>query len=259
MNKYNNKLVLYFFILNIFFSRFLSAQQKYDFAQFKTETTHFILSPFSWDTNDFVTAGGIVLGTSIIMQSDESVKKLMMEDRSMENRGLMRFGTTYGDATPHLILGAGLLIHGYIAENDYTKQFGYEMLQALTYTGAVALVLKSVIGRGRPSAVDNAFTFFPFAINKGDQYQSLPSGHASVAFTVSTIFASKFKNGWLKALCYAPAFITAASRVYNNRHWFSDVFLGAFIGHFIGNFVVDQHVGPLELDRQALLGIKIKL
>ena len=237
----------------------LFAQQKFDFSQFRTETSKFILKPFSWDGNDFLKAGGILAGTVLLMQADEPIKTEMMKDRAYENKGLMRFGTIYGDATPHIAIGVGLLAHGLIDNNDYTKRFGYELLQAITYTGAVTLVLKTVIGRGRPSSSDNAFNFSPFAITKGDQFQSIPSGHASVAFAVSTVFASKFENGWLKALCYTPAFITIASRVYNNRHWASDVFLGAFLGHFIGQFVVDLHSDSINIDNNSLLGISIRL
>jgi membrane-associated phospholipid phosphatase len=248
-----------FIIASLLFTSNIFSQQKYDFNQFTLETTQFVLKPLSWESNDFLTAGGIILGTAIIMPFDEAVKSKMMEDRSYENKGLMAFGTTYGDATPHLILGAGLLAHGYIAGNEYTKQFGFELLQAITYSGAVTLILKSAIGRGRPSAVDNAFTFSPFALTKGDAYQSLPSGHATVAFAVSTVFASKFSNGWLKALCYAPAFITAFSRVYNNRHWLSDVFLGGFIGHFVGKFVVGMHDSPLEVSAGTMVNVRLRL
>jgi len=255
------------FLLFLSLSQFLffftaaevKAQQNYDFAQFGSETYKFIQKPFSWDKTDILTAGGIILGTAILMQADEPVKDKMMEDRSCENKGLMRFGTIYGDAVPHIILGAGLLAHGYLCGDISTKRFGFEIAQALTYTGAVTIILKGIIGRGRPSAVDDAFTFSPFALSKGDQYQSLPSGHSSVAFAMSTVFASKFKNGWLKALCYTPAFITAFSRVYNNRHWFSDVFLGAFIGHFIGRYVVDLHDGPIEINGSSSLSINLRI
>jgi len=258
MNKLN-KLFLTIIISSLFFTSTLLSQQKYDFNQFTLETTKFVLKPFNWDSNDFLTAGGIILGTAIIMPFDEAVKSKMMEDRSYENKGLMAFGTSYGDASPHLILGAGLLTYGYLAGNDYTKQFGFELLQAITYSGAVTLILKSAIGRGRPSAVDNAFTFSPFALTKGDAYQSFPSGHATVAFAVSTVFASKFESGWLKALCYTPAFITAFSRVYNNRHWLSDVFLGGFIGHMVGKFVVGMHDSPLEISAGTMVNLRLRL
>ena len=31
------------------------------------------------------------------------------------------------------------------------------------------------------------------------------------------------------------------ARVYNNQHWFSDVFLGSAIGYFTGVYIVNAH------------------
>ena len=235
------------------------AQQKFDFSQFTEETGKFIVKPFSWNKYDFFTLGGIAAGTAIIMQFDQSIKTEMMKDRSYENKGLMYFGTVYGDAVPHLALGAGLLTYGFILDNNYTKRFGFELIQSIAYAGAVTVLLKVVLGRERPSYTDGAFNFSPFALSRGDAFQSLPSGHSTVAFAASTVFASKFENGWLKALCYVPAVITAYSRVYNNRHWASDVFLGAFIGHFIGKYVTGLHDDTIQTDGNSLLKISLKL
>nr|MDA3861232.1 phosphatase PAP2 family protein [Melioribacteraceae bacterium] len=48
-------------------------------------------------------------------------------------------------------------------------------------------------------------------------------------------------NNYLKILAFLPAFLTATSRVYQNHHWASDVFLGAFIGYFTAKYITDLH------------------
>lgn len=234
------------------------AQQKFDFSQLADETNKFIIKPLNWDKNDFLTAGSIIAGTALLMQFDKSIKAEMMKDRSYENRGVMLWGTIYGDAKPHLALGAGLLAHGFLADNNFTKKFGYELLQAIAYSGAVTVLLKVVLGRERPAYSGSEFNFSSFSL-RSDQFQSIPSGHSSVAFAVSTVIASKFEDDWLKALCYVPAVITAFSRVYNNRHWASDSFLGSFIGYFIGKFVVELHDDNIQTDGNSMLSVKIKL
>ena len=45
----------------------------------------------------------------------------------------------------------------------------------------------------------------------------------------------------MKWLAYLPAVLTAFSRVYQDDHWTSDVFLGAAIGYFVGTWVHNQH------------------
>ena len=37
--------------------------------------------------------------------------------------------------------------------------------------------------------------------------------------------------------------MVALSRIYHNKHWTSDVFLGTAVGYFIGKFVVDFNKG----------------
>ena len=239
----------------------ISAQQKYDIHQAFDETGKFLLKPFHWDKDDLLTAGGVILGTVILTQIDKPVKNFMMQDRSYADRGLMSFGTFYGSAVPHLALGAGLFLHGLIWDNNYTKKFGFELIQALAYTGIVTELLKYTFGRERPSSTDSPFNFSPFSF-KGDEDQSLPSGHCTVVFAATAVIASKFENGWIKALCYAPAFITAFSRVYNNRHWVSDTFLGGFVGYFIGSYIVGLHEEKENSGVQisgSLLSISIKL
>ena len=38
-----------------------------------------------------------------------------------------------------------------------------------------------------------------------------------------------------------PAFLTGISRIYHDKHWSSDVFLGAAIGYFTARFVNNLH------------------
>lgn len=59
------------------------------------------------------------------------------------------------------------------------------------------------------------------------------------AFAVSTVMAKSLKNKLWKGFWYGSAGMVAASRVYHNAHWVSDVFLGGIIGYSFGAYVVD--------------------
>jgi membrane-associated phospholipid phosphatase len=108
------------------------------------------------------------------------------------------------------------------------------------YTAALTQVLKISFGRARPYTGKDPFTFKPFQ-SLADENWSLPSGHTSLAFSFSTILAMNTESDLLKGLAYLPAFMTAFSRIYYNKHWISDIFMGAFIGYFVGRFVADLH------------------
>jgi len=97
-----------------------------------------------------------------------------------------------------------------------------------------------MFGRDRPEANDEHMKFNLFDSRKNNK-NALPSGHAALSFSLSTVLSSLTDDPYLKGLFYVPAVITCVSRVYQNYHWTSDVFVGAALGYFVGNFIVDRH------------------
>ena len=63
-------------------------------------------------------------------------------------------------------------------------------------------------------------------------YYSFPSGHTAEAFTSAEFLYQEYKNvsPWYGVAGYAIAATTGYLRMYNNKHWFSDVVAGAGIG-----------------------------
>ena len=70
----------------------------------------------------------------------------------------------------------------------------------------------------------------------------MPSGHATVAFAVSSVLAERIDNLYASIGLYSIASVTAISRLYHNRHWLSDVAVAATIGTATGLFVVRQDI-----------------
>ena len=106
----------------------------------------------------------------------------------------------------------GALGYGYKTGN-YGESFRY---WAASNIGTVALTyaFKYGVGRLRPD---------------GSDYKSFPSGHSSVAFATATMYQMWY--GWKAGVpAYAFAAITAFQRLDDNRHWLSDVIMGAAIG-----------------------------
>ncbi len=63
-------------------------------------------------------------------------------------------------------------------------------------------------------------------------FNSFPSGHTSTAFVSAEFLRREYgqSNPWLAVAGYAVATGTGMLRVYNNKHWISDVAAGAGIG-----------------------------
>lgn len=66
----------------------------------------------------------------------------------------------------------------------------------------------------------------------GDDYMSFPSGHTAEAFLSAEFLMQEYKNVsiWYGVGGYAVATSVAYLRMYNNKHWFSDVVAGAGFG-----------------------------
>ena len=73
----------------------------------------------------------------------------------------------------------------------------------------------------------------------GSAHNSFPSGHTSFAFTNATVLFYEFQDTspLLAYSGYAFSTTTATFRVLNNRHWVSDVLVGAGIGILVTNLV----------------------
>lgn len=63
----------------------------------------------------------------------------------------------------------------------------------------------------------------------GSSRNSFPSGHTATAFVGAEIVRMEYGNGW-GAAAYVIATATGVMRMYNERHWFTDVLAGAGIG-----------------------------
>ncbi len=63
-------------------------------------------------------------------------------------------------------------------------------------------------------------------------YLSFPSGHTSAAFASAELIRVEYQNTqpWLGVTGYLMAVTTGYLRMYNNKHWFSDVITGAGLG-----------------------------
>jgi len=72
---------------------------------------------------------------------------------------------------------------------------------------------------------------------------SFPSGHTAQAFVAATFLHKEYgkEHPWYSVLAYGTATAVGILRVMNNRHWASDVLVGAGIGILATNLVYLTH------------------
>ncbi len=226
----------------------------YGVPQFLHETVLFAKQPTKWGGRDWIKFGAVVGITFAAMPFDEritnSTGKLVGPPGGPYSIAGQRYfysapivgGRVYGE--PYSILGVSAIFVGYglIAHDTAAKKISIELFQAGAYAEAMTEVLKVIVGRERPIATDNSFTYRPFSLTNYN-FQSMPSGHTTAAFALSTVMSRHAHSTFLKILAYVPAGFTMFSRIYQHQHWLSDEIPGAAVGFFTGNWVVDLHEG----------------
>lgn len=215
----------------------INGQIKYNFKTFENDSKKLIESPLKWNLYDAGVLTSLTLGTYILMNMDDEVKRINQTNFTPHNSLLMEFSKYYGEPLFTSLIGLYFLAS---SDNTQNKRLGFEILQSFIYTGITTTIFKISFGRARPSEVEKSDVYEPFSF-KGSEYSSFLSGHTSIAFSLSTVISENIQNDLLKYVIYIPAILTGISRIYHNRHWLSDVFAGAALGILIGKYVHNLH------------------
>jgi membrane-associated phospholipid phosphatase len=199
--------------------------------------------PGIFGRRDLLLLGGLVGATALIMPMDRSITTEFREAH-VQNMGVLRSSSDFLDMLGQqgtLAISLGTLAVGKISGSETLTDVGLHASMAVVGTGLVTMGLKSVLGRQRPTRDANDSDVFGFGQGLGDDGRaSLPSGHTSTSFALAAVMSeelARLKPGsekWARPLFYGTAGLVGVSRIYDSRHWASDVFLGAGLGTLIG-------------------------
>jgi hypothetical protein len=217
------------------------ARKLYSVPQFWHESILFVKQPTKWNSKDWLKVGAVTAATLAVMPFDERIAHSTQGNQHYYNSAAVEGGRIYGEWYSIIGVAGGVGIFGLIAHDTTAKKMSIELLQAGLYSELITTVLKSAIGRARPEISEDPFVFRPF--NLTYSYTSMPSGHTTSAFALSTVLSRHAHTTTLKILAYVPAGFTMFSRIYQNQHWLSDEIIAAAIGIFVAEWVVDLHEG----------------
>lgn len=175
------------------------------------------------------------------------------------------------------LVGAGVVLSGVdhqtrTLRTDYLPTFRYKYDDYLQFAPAVAMVAMKTLGvESRSSwarmttsgALSTGIMLSTVYVVKyglgrlrpdGSTYNSFPSGHTAMAFTSATLLHKEYGHlsPWVSIAGYTAATVTGISRMLNNRHWLSDVVVGAGVGILsteLGYLIADKLFGDRGLVR----------
>ena len=217
-----------------FFDDFIS-----DTEIFFIDGASFVTYPFGMNKSQWLAIAGIGLGTYLLVRNDDFIQERIGRRNLPElNNGVWGFAEEYGVIQYAELAGVVTYSFGYLTKNDDVRVLGRMIVQSLTYSGLTAMFVRMIAGRTRPPFTDNHLDFNGFETN--NSFQSFPSGHTTVAFAFSTVLAEYFDTPWSRIGFYGLAGFSAAERLLNDEHWFSDVTLGALLSIASGLHVISE-------------------
>jgi len=207
-------------------------------------------SPARLRRKDVVPLFALAAATTALIIADEPIRD-----------GVQRFAGKHawvGDIAPVLTEAGGLaglgtagafFGVGLIFTDHRARDTGYLAASALLQCFVVDGFLKAMAGRRRPSVADGedhwygpTGLFKRFEAGMSDSYVSFPSGHTAAAFSLATVVALQYRHsGWVPVAAYTIAAGVGLSRLAMDRHWASDVAVGALVGHLVARLVVRNH------------------
>ena len=200
---------------------------------------------------DLLIAGGFVLGTVAMYPADRALARRVQREPLQNHRFLnesadfFNFMGTKGS----VYIGWSMFAVGRLGRIERMADLGLHGTEALYLSQTLTKVVKGAAGRGRPHRdIENPRDFeFWRGFNDTDGYRSFPSGHSTMAFAAAAAVTSETSKWWPRStwyvapVMYGGATLVGVSRMYDNKHWASDVVMGAAIGTFSGLKVVRYH------------------
>ncbi len=137
---------------------------------------------------------------------------------------------------------AAFYLIGLARHRPHSQNTGLLAAEAIADTQILTFALKQAVGRLTPSDIppsgnfrDTWFKYKGSVTNGG----SFPSGHAASAFAVATVIAVRYRqHRWVPWAAYGAAAFIALTRLPDQAHFPSDIFMGAALGYSVSRFVV---------------------
>lgn len=187
--------------------------------------------PLHWQKQEWATFGYVMGGTGLAYLVDTPTSEYFRGIKDDVPKVIRDYGFKYGSPENNYLITGAVYLTGLATKNEKLRRTGVLLISSASSAGLLQQILKSAVGRARPLSGKNKDTYRPlWAGNR--EYHSFPSGHTILAMTNAHAIAKQFKSIWVKTGIYTLGAIPAISRLWEGKHWLSDVVLGVAISIF---------------------------
>ncbi|MFB0527780.1 MAG: phosphatase PAP2 family protein [bacterium] len=241
MKKNWLSIVLSIFVLSFFSpgEPAFASEKRNIFSRFGRDFKYIFTSPLRLGKSDILPLSAILVGTCGLIALDENIRGSVQDSGSNSWDEIFSFSRQFGDGRAVLSIAGIFYLAGKIFHDEKSQDTAISALESFIFSGLMCSGLKVLTGRSRPYREEGSGKFYGPTFDNSKL--SLPSGHATVAFSLASVIAAEYDSLIVDISAYTIASLTAASRVYHDKHWTSDVVLGAVIGTLVGRAVVYQN------------------
>ncbi|MGQ8338201.1 phosphatase PAP2 family protein [Sunxiuqinia sp. A32] len=254
----------------IFLPTFLFAQidtvqfNKHYLKKYWTDVKSIVVSPTKWDGQDWTKFGVFTGITASMLFVDEPISEGFQTFRIYTGNGGEKFAANvlepFGAEYSLAVMGS-FMVYGLLAKDIKSQSTGLLALESFLLSSAFVRIPKFLAGRSRP---DSGMDVSAFEFNGFGKGSSFPSGHTIAVFAVASVIANQYSDTkWVPVVSYSIAGLAGLSRVFDHRHWASDVFTSAVLGTLIGNLVSkrnkDSRISLVPYYSNSVKGIKLAL
>jgi len=222
-------------------------------SQAQTADTLFSSRPL-FTSGDAWIVGGFIAAAVAAAPADRSITRELQDEARQANRyyrGSATVGRIWGNPGAFLT-GAGIYLFGTARGNRRIQDLGLHTVESVVIANSITGAMKMITGRARPYVDSaNAGDFQALRGLRHSDYRSFPSGHSTAAFAFAAIVTAETSHWWpggrwiVGPASYGMAALSGVSRIYNYKHWASDVVTGSAIGTLVGLKVFRyQHSHP---------------
>jgi len=194
--------------------------------------------------SDLKVLGFFAASTVLMFPLDRHLASVVRDQSLQTNRDLQNISKAFrffGGPGPYII-GSSMYAVGRVAGVRRAAELGLHGTEAIVVGQALSGVLKVILGRARPYITEdtNPSNFAFMRGRRSGDFQSFPSGHSTTAFAAAAAVSAQTAEWWPQSrwifgpFLYAGASFVGLSRMYDDKHWASDVVVGAAIGTFAG-------------------------
>ncbi|MBV9881011.1 MAG: phosphatase PAP2 family protein [Gemmatirosa sp.] len=193
-------------------------------------------------TRDRITFAALVGAGAAVSPLDARIERGARGTGPQGSDALHTMARTFNAAGDPGALAASLVLFGAgrLAGSAATARLGLHAGTAIVLGGSATALVKLIAGRQRPNVLSGDADDFAPGHGYHAGRSSFPSGHTTAAFAFASAVATDVRATHPHAarvatpLLYGAATLVGAARVYDDKHWASDVAVGAAVGTLAG-------------------------